>query len=201
MRHRGFFVGGGGALISDIGPRLPRMRAARAILTAGCALACLVVAAAWVRGVFRSDFVGYGFAGPAGTTRVAALTHGKGGVAFSVIDVPADPLLHGALWHDEPPSYAEDVGRLPTPWQAAGFMFVPQMPGATERGWAVAVPLWFLLLLFGARPAWQLLRGRRERSRRSRLGLCARCGYDLRATPGRCPECGITPRVPPDSLS
>lgn len=53
----------------------------------------------------------------------------------------------------------------------------------------VTLPLWPLPVLSGI-GWWLLFRARRQREHVERAGLCPVCQYDLRATPGRCPECG-----------
>jgi hypothetical protein len=57
-----------------------------------------------------------------------------------------------------------------------------------------SVPWWIPLLLCMAPPAAAAARSFHRRKRRV-LGLCVECGYDLRASAGRCPECGAPSEV------
>jgi len=58
----------------------------------------------------------------------------------------------------------------------------------TKTQWYIAFPIWPLVLILGGFESWRTIRRRRQRT----IGLCRVCGYDLRATPERCPECGTT---------
>jgi len=60
------------------------------------------------------------------------------------------------------------------------------------REWGVQLPLWALAVTLTLLPATRLIR----RVRRHARGHCSRCGYDLRATPDRCPECGTIAAAP-----
>jgi hypothetical protein len=56
-------------------------------------------------------------------------------------------------------------------------------------------PYWQLGIVFGILPVCWLINTVRVYGHRKRdvAGLCLICGYDLRATPERCPECGTVP--------
>jgi hypothetical protein len=57
------------------------------------------------------------------------------------------------------------------------------------RAAVILVPHWFILGLIAIFPVRAALR-RRRMARWKREGRCVQCGYDLRASPQRCPECG-----------
>ena len=71
-----------------------------------------------------------------------------------------------------------------------GFRFATMAPrpGFLRQGRLYQVPWWSVLMVAGVLPLiwssrWHLSR------RRTRSGRCPACGYALRASPDRCPEC------------
>jgi hypothetical protein len=69
--------------------------------------------------------------------------------------------------------------------------FINGQAGTTRysEGWQIVLPCWFVLPMMLLLPGlWYGLH--RRKKRRVSEGRCAFCGYDLRATPERCPECG-----------
>jgi hypothetical protein len=65
----------------------------------------------------------------------------------------------------------------------------------TSFGVRAGLRFWEISLILSALPClWWIAKARERRIRRR--GLCPVCGYDLRATPDRCPECGTVQKKP-----
>jgi hypothetical protein len=160
------------------------------ILAAVSLLLCVATIALWMRGRSSLWFGQIDVQVASIDGKVVLLHPGVGGMKSSLLEyhyeepVPKNRLLAqpsvarwiewAELTHNNPPRFELDAG-------AGGF--------------AVVVPHIGLVAAFAIAPGLLVLRSARRR-RNTRLGRCAKCNYDLRATPERCPECGRVAEIP-----
>jgi hypothetical protein len=127
-------------------------------------------------------------------------THGGLGVEWLIWDIPDQQRAKSLSIIAEHTGPAWDIWTVnhPTEFDYApawmvhrlGFCLLRPTSAAGEKYVGVLVPYWFLNLAFAVVVS-RWLYGAINRYRRARQGRCTSCGYDLRATPKRCPECGM----------
>jgi hypothetical protein len=177
------------------------------VLTALSLLLCVAVCVLWVRSsrAVQDHVVWRGETTFMAQSKANRLWLQRWRMADPMPTRPASSDLKWVLRGTTNPPYQPitpiEVGYTPPPpslTNGFGFGWPESDLGTSREGRSrgsremLAVPHWSLLAVLTIAPAAWLLRRVRTRWR-LREGLCPVCGYDLRATPGRCPECGTTP--------
>jgi hypothetical protein len=179
------------------------------LLTMLSLLLCLAVCAVWVRSYWVEDRLVWRRFDPPGPYVHAVedaprmtdvlLTSGWGHLWVSVDSrywyEDLVTVLDLELGGDDEVRWSRSAARPPARsdsgfWGRLGFRTHWHAPSPGDRlhrmrQMGVGLPLWAVALPLAAAPVARLLR-----RRRIRVGHCPACGYDLRATPERCPECG-----------
>jgi len=118
---------------------------------------------------------------------------GGSGFAYFYYDDSFWPIRRVDEWEH---AFNSRAPEWPEPWQLfSGRDWIPKWGFGAYLDWrpmdnrqiAVLMPLWVFVLLFAILPGrflWRKIRRRMD-------GTCETCCYDLRATPERCPECGL----------
>jgi hypothetical protein len=191
----------------SIPPAAPRLIVAWALLLLAAGTALL-----WIRSRSTGDALAL-FAGGEGTVEAIGSSNGRIALlvtnvrcgrerAWTALHASGDlerllALLNQDALHVHPTPAPLAAGATASPLGEGIFGFVAgntdaggvaDIPGS--RMFYVIVPDWSAALAFAAGGFWRLLGKSAQRQRRRAKGLCVNCGYDLRETRDRCPECG-----------
>jgi hypothetical protein len=173
------------------------------ILSVMSLVLCLATVVLWVRSYWAADYLCYQDR-PIGGRRRTIATHSIKGFlfynrTFPAVQPDASASVEASKWRFEvtPASrFLDPAGGVRGAgnyyfgfgyWRGERVEFRHLATGLMEI--VAVIPHWFLALIFAAIPT-RWLAVRRRADRRSERELCRDCGYDLRATPDRCPECG-----------
>lgn len=165
------------------------------ILFAVSSLLCACAAAIGIRSYWRADGLSIG-------SVWAITTRGELFVGRSVLPYPDAGPVRLTSFHEDAQQVAEHLETLHENgrWVADRNGFgLHQWRGQVDTGgWGlsvadtqiVAVPS-FLLAAIASLPAWRWSFVLWRRRSRRVGGFCPACGYDIRFSNGRCPECGL----------
>ena len=153
-------------------------------------LLCIGVCVLWVRSRRHFDSVQWVSGG-----RGVSLTSVFGCVEFEITRPPlnidrADGAFVSREVGDVPATTRQRFAPTLNEWGARRLNYTVNFgPPSVMRVAGVRVRTAILAALFAVLPVSRLAYSFNDRRRRI-AGLCRSCGYDLRASPERCPECG-----------
>jgi hypothetical protein len=154
----------------------------------------VVLVVAWIRSYWTSTNVDWT---SKEKTTLLRVSWGFGNIMFVCVSAdPTDnppPLPRFAVLNR--PVLPDHDAQMEQFWQSedvhfrhVGFIYATRSSEGYQE-YDLDMPFWFPLLLSLILPVTSARRILRDRHRQ-RFGLCLRCGYDLRASQGVCPECG-----------